>query len=227
MPSFTSDLLTRHAADLNQATHHPFLTAMGEQTLPKSTLATWLAQDLIYMRANIAFVGGMISHLHLPSTMYDARSTRLEFKLLDTLIATLTNVKGEIEWVHRLDEKYDLGVDFDAAPTETTRKYVELFEGAKDGDTVQALVVLWASEMCYSRAWRFADAQRAKNEGSDGEVLKDCINRWANDEFAEFVSGLADICDGLVEGVVAQEMETCEAKFVDVLNLEIDFWPQV
>jgi thiaminase len=93
------------------------------------------------------------------------------------------------------------------------------------------LVVLWATEECYLRAWRFARESMPK-EGGVGEREKDVMRRvfipnWSSEEFEGFVNRLR----GLVDEIEIEEgswlWKECEKAWRQVVWVEGMFWPDV
>jgi thiaminase len=126
-------------------------------------------------------------------------------------------------------------------PTRTTRAYIDLFmsAGSPGVSLLEGLVVLWATEECYLRAWRYARGfmdERGAGQGggdADGGALRTrFIPNWTSGEFEGFVRSVGDVVDemaGLVKGAEEGEMRRgqCLEWWRQVLWLEERFWPVV
>ena len=242
MPSLTSHLLQLDKQGLHQATTHPFLTAAATSSLPTGQLKQWLAQDRLYAMSYTNFMGELLAKCRIP-TSADREST-LSWRAVDLLIDCLTNIRNEIHLFekHAADENWLQDICSAAAtvPERPTRCYQDLFAGAtaQGRPLLVGLTVLWATEECYLRAWRFARDrmdEHARSSSSDlksGDVMQRVfIPNWSSDEFETFVrriGGLVDeMCaqDGVEEG--GWVWRECEAAWRQVIWIEHEFWPKV
>ncbi|KAK1139876.1 hypothetical protein N8T08_011121 [Aspergillus melleus] len=100
------------------------------------------------------------------------------------------------------------------------------------------MVVLWATETCYLRAWRFAagflDQQQGETQDTDGGALrKEFIPNWSSREFEGFVDGIGELVDEMARGLLVADgekgemMRRCERWWRQVVWLEERFWPDV
>ena len=247
MPSLTSHLLHLDPQALQEATNHPFLSASATATLPEEKLQAWLGQDRLYQLAYVNFIGTMLSHIPVPAGV--DRDTSLEWRAVDLLIDCLTNIRQEMklfedaargeEWLEGV-----CGVEMSVQ----TRAYQDLFAGAtaQGRPLVVGLVVLWATEECYLRAWRYAwglvpeDVKQAIKKGKGGgdgdgeEVVGDVMQRtfipnWSSPEFEAFVrriGGLVNRFGGYYDKE-SWEWGECERAWRQVLWAEREFWPKV
>lgn len=131
-------------------------------------------------------------------------------------------------------------------PNRTTRAYIDMFmsAGSPAVSLLEGLVVLWATEECYLRAWRYAagflgereDGNAGSGEGredADGGALRvRFIPNWTSREFEAFVRRIGEVVDevaGSVKG--AEEGELMRGRCLEwwrqVLWLEERFWPDV
>lgn len=163
--NLTSHLISLDQAGLRKATEHNFLRQAGNGSLNGDTLRSWLSQDAHYARAYIGFVGGLVSHLPLPSKIHHddtatmiSKSGRspgmsLHWRILDLLVAALTNVKRELEFFEETARRYGLEVDkvegFEI-PNAATAAYIEHFRSFTVADRrahlLRGLITLWATE---------------------------------------------------------------------------------
>jgi len=101
---------------------------------------------------------------------------------------------------------------------------------------LEGLIILWATEKCYHRAWSYASTfqpppqqrQQASEDLDGGALRKKFIPNWSSDEFAKFVQDIADVTDELAEREGAmRKAEVYKALWGHVLEIEKGFWPDV
>ncbi|KAA8646302.1 hypothetical protein EYZ11_004425 [Aspergillus tanneri] len=120
-----------------------------------------------------------------------------------------------------------------------THAYINLFmsAGSAGVSLLEGLVVLWATEMCYLRAWRYAasfltekERQREEEDADGGALRNRFIPNWTNPEFERFVEEIGDLVDAMADeqGEENGEMRArCERWWKQVLWLEERFWPTI
>ncbi|KAJ6004955.1 Transcription regulator [Penicillium herquei] len=124
--------------------------------------------------------------------------------------------------------------------TRITRAYIDMFmsAGAAGVDVIEGLAVLWATEVCYLRSWKYAagflKARAGDDNGkedADGGALKEkFINNWTSEEFEAFVDQIGEVLDLMatqIKGSEEGEMMRgrCLEWWRQVLWLEERFWP--
>ncbi|KAJ6083102.1 hypothetical protein N7467_007237 [Penicillium canescens] len=125
----------------------------------------------------------------------------------------------------------------------TTRAYIDMFmsAGSAGVSVLEGLAVLWATEVCYLRAWKFAAGYMRQNVGekqdykgdADGGALREkFIANWSSDEFEGFVNSIGDVVDEMAEQLKgAEESELMRGRCLEwwkqILWLEERFWPNV
>ena len=253
--------LTTHLQDLyhplyNQATTHPFLTHAAHGTIPKPLLSQWLSQDRLYAQSYIRFIGALLSKTRLPN---HPGTTTVENRIADLLIDALVNIRRELGVFNDVAGEFGLDLEGDAddgggggggatstegeklfEPNPITHSYIDLFMSASSPATtlLEGMVVLWATEICYLRAWQYArttSTQTRGEEDADGGALrKHFIPNWTSSEFVAFVERIGEVVDEmaglvLVEGGENREdvLGRCALWWRQVLYLEGRFWPDV
>lgn len=136
----------------------------------------------------------------------------------------------------------------------TTRAYIDLFmsAGSAGVSTLEGLVVLWATEVCYLRSWKYAASfMEGKDEGGEdgegakrnnaaegaadadgGALRKKFIPNWSSPEFEAFVNCIGDVVDETASQIKgAEEAEKMRGLCLDwwrqVVWLEEKFWSDV
>ncbi|KAF1819357.1 heme oxygenase-like protein [Dissoconium aciculare CBS 342.82] len=201
MPSLTAHLLQEVEEPLlTAATTNPFLAAAATATLPLTQLRDWLAQDRLYALSYVNFIGDLLARLRLPSSV--DRVASLQWRIADQLIDCLTNIRRELALFEDTAAAEGWLEDIcDPRPAQATRCYQDLFAGATSmgRPVLVGLVILWASEECYLRAWRFASSHI---DSSIAEADRDVMQRvfipnWSSEEFAKFVGNIRALVDEL------------------------------
>ena len=237
MPSLTSHLLSLDPSGLAKATQHPFLTAAATSTLPQSKLRHWLAQDRLYALSYVNFIGTLLAQISVPTS--SNREQSIEWRIADALIDALDNIRREIHLFEEIAEKEGFKEDICNDSVEcgrATRCYQDLFAGSVSfgRPLIVGLVVLWGTEECYLRSWKFAKSHCAENgEGGKGEgdvMQRVLIPNWTSPEFEAFVRRLGGLVNKLCNEWGVEEggfvWKECENAWKQVVWCEGEFWPE-
>ncbi|KAL3453694.1 hypothetical protein BJX65DRAFT_264700 [Aspergillus insuetus] len=250
----TTHLPTTTPTTLQRATTHPFLRLAGAGHVPKPLLSQWLSQDRLYAQSYVRFIGGLLAKIQLPRTPSDPSNPSIHEKILTVLIDAITNIQTELGFFEKSADEFGLGLN--AAPAEArkegeeaqrkfttapiTQSYIDMFMSASGPGTslLEGLVVLWATETCYLRAWRFAasfqegSAKQDASADADGGALRTrFIPNWSSKEFEAFVDRIGIVLDEFAEGELGKlgedALARCERWWGQVVWLEERFWPDV
>ncbi|XRM37183.1 hypothetical protein ABZX51_000669 [Aspergillus tubingensis] len=247
MTSLTTHLLNLNPSALHTSTTHPFLHSAGTSTLPKATLSAWLSQDRLYAQSYVRFIGLLLSKIRLPYTTTTKTPAPVESRILSLLTSALLNIQRELTFFETVAAEYNLDLQVPPpgattfGPSEATHAYTDLFlsSGSSGVTLLEGLVVLWATEICYYKAWGYArgvmEKENKGGEGSndaDGGALRvQFIPNWTSEEFGRFVDEIAGLVDEVAAGVANSEREEllgrCERWWRQVVWLEGMFWPEV
>ncbi|USW54348.1 Putative thiaminase-2/PQQC, hem oxygenase-like, multi-helical [Septoria linicola] len=232
MPSLTSHLLKLDPAGLDKATQHPFLKAAATSSLPQAKLRHWLAQDRVYALSYVNFIGSLLAQLSVPTG--SNRENSIEWRVADVLIDALDNIRREIRLFEQVAE--DEGFKDEICDVEcerATRCYQDLFAGsvAQGRPVIVGLVVLWATEECYLRSWKFAKEHlKFEGEGEADVMQKTFIPNWTSPEFEAFVRRLGGLVNKMCNEWGVEEggwvWKECEAAWKQVVWVEGEFWPE-
>ncbi|OOF99877.1 hypothetical protein ASPCADRAFT_203700 [Aspergillus carbonarius ITEM 5010] len=254
MDSLTTHLLALIPSTLHTSTTHPFLHAAGTSTLSKATLSAWLSQDRLYAQSYIRFIGLLLSKVRLPYTVSNTNSSNsssepVESRIIALLTSALLNIRRELTFFETVTTEFNLDLtvpppgETTFGPSEATHAYTDLFlsAGSSGVTLLEGLVVLWATEVCYFRAWGFAREIMEKNNNgnagnggdADGGALRErFIPNWTSEEFGHFVDEIGGLVDELARASGNGEREKemlgrCERWWRQVVWLEGMFWPEV
>ncbi|KAL4868851.1 hypothetical protein BDV12DRAFT_208922 [Aspergillus spectabilis] len=256
----TTHLQTINPSSLNRATTHPFLRLAGSGSIPKPLLAKWLSQDRLYAQSYVRFIGLLLAKVDLPRMPSATRDSKLDVneKVLGILVDAITNIQEELGFFEAVALEYglDLNTPFETesseevspfSPSPITHAYIDMFmaAGSPGVSLLEGLVVLWATEICYLKAWRFAagflegsekDKEGNWEEDRDGGALrKRFIPNWSSEGFEDFVRRIGGVVDEFakqeLQGAGAdgkgERLGRCERWWRQVVWLEERFWPDV
>lgn len=230
MPSLTSHLIHLEPLELNAATQHPFLGAAATSSLPLADLTRWLGQDRLYALAYVNFIGALLSKAAIPSTVY--REASPEWRAADLLIDCLTNIRTELKLFEETAEAEGwLEEICEAQPSIQTKAYQNLFAGAASPSQplLVGLAVLWSTEECYLRAWKYASSKMDHGlKPKDKDVMQRVfIPNWSCPEFEALVRRLGALVNkfGQAYEEGGWEWQECENAWRQVLHAEKEFWP--
>ncbi|WPG99877.1 Hypothetical protein R9X50_00269700 [Acrodontium crateriforme] len=232
MPSLTSHLINLDETGLKEATTHPFLKAAATSSLPLPKLQAWLAQDRLYALSYVNFAASLLARV--PASTSADRPTSLAWRTTDLLIDSLTNIRAELKlFEDTAAHEGWLDAICNIPPTVPTRAYQDLFAGATTSSRplVVGLTVLWATEECYLRSWRYAWSNMDFGlKARDKDVMQRVfIPNWSSGEFEAFVRRIGAVLNkfgsALDEG--GEEWIECEAAYRQVLWAEKAFWPKM
>lgn len=166
LPSLTSILLNNSPGQFQAATQHPFLRLAGLGQLPKHVLSRWLSQDRLYAQAYISFIGSLLSRVDLPYVFIADKPSSLRWRIVHMLTNCLNNIHREIDFFTSTAHKYGLDLQAPVRPGDSqftadtaTKQYIDLFRAFWTDPSMsllEGLVVLWATETVYLRAWSYA-----------------------------------------------------------------------
>lgn len=206
------------------------------------------------------------------------KKTEAHQKAASTLSACLSNILTELSFFDSVADEYNLDLtpytsfpppspsplttpspsenrEKKKGPNPTTQSYTDLFIASSASPTaslLEGLVVLYATEFCYLRAWRHAEAVLSERlrggggegggggEDADGGALRRLIPNWASGEFEAFVERIGEVVDLVAEGEIPSAsfgggggedvddmLGRCEKWWRQVVWLEERFWPDV
>lgn len=193
-----SDLPLRHATSWSHATHHPFLAAVRDGTIPEAAFETWLVQDYRFVSDLLAFQARLLARAPRPAQAVLARGA---VALVD-----------ELGWFEEqaAARHLDLGVP----PKPATAAYTVLLRRLDDADVAVALTALWALERVYLDAWSFA--------APGAPAYREFVAHWTTPQFAAYVDALEQAADGAVSAALGGS--DLDAIFGEVVDVESHFW---
>lgn len=193
-----ADLLARHTAAWQVATHHPFLDGVRDGTLPRTAFRAWLAQDYRFVGDLLAFQARLL-----------ARAPRRDQALL---VGGLAALEAELTWFEAHAGQQGVALSVERHPT--TAAYRAFLVGLERWPYAAALVALWALERAYLEAWRGA--------APGHPAYRPFVERWTAPAFATYVAELERAAEAAL--VSSERGRADEEAFLAVARLERAFW---
>lgn len=198
-----SGLLEQFPADWRAATHHAFLDAVANGSLPAAAFTAWLAQDYLFVADLLVFQAHLLGRAPRPAQA--------------VLAAGLVGLEAELGWFEQQAARRGLALD--VVPHPTTARYKTVLEALAAAPYPAAITGLWAIECDYMDAWLSA---------APGAVAyREFVEHWTTPGFAEYVAGLERAADLALSGSTAHECAEARRAFVAVARIERDFWDMV
>lgn len=247
--ALTTHLLSVNHDQMIRTTTHPFLARAAKGTLPKSVIATWLANDLQYLKVYKGISEqtlAIVRRNHSTSAAVDPEA--IETRLIAWLEAAVQNGNREEKFFAEVAEIYDIEI----AITESTknaglRKYEQMYTHFSQTDHqaflpwLESAVILWAMEKVYYESWSWARRQDAQsspriydNDQDGGAMRREFIPNWSNRDFLMFVEQLERVINEGVSMAVKGDEELwrtvkmrSDKVYAAVLDAEEVFWPDV
>ena len=194
------DLPQRHPELWGRATRHPFLSAVGDGTVPETAFDTWLAQDFHFVSDLLRFQARLLARAPRPAQA--------------VLAGGLVALVEELTWFEELATTRRLRLDVPRLPATTA--YATLLDRLDAADPGVALTALWAIERVYLDAWSFA--------APGAPAYRAFVEHWTTPQFRAYVDALRRAADcAATDGVDAVATED-DAIATEILEAECAFW---
>ncbi|KAG7448755.1 heme oxygenase-like protein [Guyanagaster necrorhizus] len=225
IPITSSDLLEQDAL------RHPFLTSAASGSLQHERLGFWLSQDRLYAaHAYPRFIGSLISAIpYDASHKIGSIEERLNQRILDILVFSLTNVVREVTFFEETAKEWGLRIE-GWKERKGTRDYTA--EMARVSSSLEeGLVFLWAMEKVYLDSWVAVHTQLVSSLDATRttptlSALLSLSANWSSTEFSSFVDTLAGIVNDLGITPGSASWKRAEGVWDRVVELEAAFWPE-
>jgi thiaminase/transcriptional activator TenA len=191
---FEESALVASAGGLwREASQAQFLSAIGDGALPEDAFHRWLVQDYLFVKGAATFLAVALAKTPRPAQK--------------VLISGLAALDSELDWFE--EQALKRGLDLNAEPHPTCRRYTDFLIASAYTQSFEVLLaMLYGAEVTYLCAWSALEPARPYAE---------FIERWSNDQFAEYVRQLLDVC-------CQHEHARQQEWFNEVLRHEREFW---
>ena len=169
------------------ATRHPFLEAVREDTITDVAFDRWLAQDALFVADLLVFQARLL-----------ARAPRHAQAVLARGCLALVE---ELDWFEV--QALGRGLELPQPALPATVAYIELLRRLDAAPYERAVTALWVLERVYLLAWAFA--------ASGSSRFREFVEHWTAPGFAGYVDALGEVAilDGqndLVGEVLSHEV---------------------
>ena len=212
MTLFHQRLMDRVAPIWERTHQHPFVTGLGDGTLPVESFRFYMKQDYLYLIDYAKmFALGSVKAYDLQTS---AKFAALQESTLNTEMA-----------LHRqYAERFGISrEELEATePSFVLISYTSyMLKVAQQGSLAELVSALLPCMWSY---WEIGK-RLAKVEGAlDHDLYGEWVRMYSSDEFGELALWLIDIMDQLAEGKSEQELTRLEEHFLVTSRLEYLFW---
>lgn len=208
-----SQRLRRSVHEVWEKSHrHPFVTGMGDGTLPESKFRFYMKQDYVFLidYAKLFAMGSMKAQ--------DLETMGRFAKLLE---ATLN---GEMELHRQYAKRFAISrEELEATePSPVTLAYTRYMLHIAQNGSLEELVT--ALLPCMWSYWEIGRALADKPGAADHSLYGDWIKMYSSAEFGELAEWLIGLLDRLAEGKPERELAVLERHFVNTSRFEYLFW---
>jgi thiaminase len=203
--SFHQRLLVTARPVWNAILSHPFLASTADSSISDRVFKTWMAQDYLFVREEIPFLGILISkappHLRPP------------------LAEAVTALNHELE-IFR-EQARGRGVALDGVEmSPTCHAYVQFLMATAYGRSFEAgFTVLYGVEKAYLDSWAWVKANQ--RGPSPWQAF---IDNWTAGAFQDYIAWLAATLDELATGKSEADVVTMKELFLLTARYEYLFW---
>ncbi|KAF2999321.1 hypothetical protein E8E13_005129 [Curvularia kusanoi] len=170
--ALTTHLLSISIPQFKRTTTAPFLSLAARGQLPKPLIASWLANDRLYIQGYISLAENLIRIIESTSSATRATATThdidsIESRLLRWLDAAIENVKREFAWFDEMTAAYNLTSPVPSSTQKSlgVQRFEALFQELSSAPPTSFLpwlegaVCLFSTEKVYYEAWSWARKQ--------------------------------------------------------------------
>jgi thiaminase/transcriptional activator TenA len=181
---------------------HPFLTATAAGQVTESSFKTWLAQDYLYVRETVPFLGVLL-----------AKAPPALRAPLSEAIGTLNR---ELDLFRRQAEELGVVLEgLEMAPT--CHAYTQfMLATAYSRPFAAGFTVLYGLEKAYLDSW-----MQVKTNQQGSSPYQAFIDNWTSQAFQDYVAWLGHTLDELVQ---QQDRVELERLFLLTARYEYLFW---
>jgi len=165
-----AELVSRYSEEWRNATHHPFLEATRDGSLPQAAFRTWLKQDYLFVTDLMRFQARLLSVA--PRAGQSA------------LAGGLAALESELGWFENQAERLQLRLDVERhAVTESYRQRLLSYAD----DWASGITALWTGERAYLESW--------SGVAPGAPAYREFVEHWTHPDFGEYVRDLETSVD--------------------------------
>jgi thiaminase len=205
MDSFHQRLLVATGPIWNDILSHPFLASTADGSISDRVFKTWMAQDYLFVREEIPFLGVLISKAPPP----------LRPPLADAAVA----LNRELELFR--EQATARGVTLDGVElSPTCHAYVQFLMATAYGRSFEeGFTVLYGVEKAYLDSWAWV-----KTNQRGPSPWQAFIDNWTGNAFQDYIAWLAATLDELAAGKSEADLANMKELFLLIARYEYLFW---
>jgi len=165
-----NELVSRHPEEWRTATHHPFLEATRDGSLPTAAFQTWLQQDYVFVADLLRFQAKLLS--------VAPRSGQR------ALAGGLAALEDELGWFE--NQALRLHLQLDVERHSVTEAYRQRLLSYAD-DWASGITALWTGERSYLESW--------SRVAPSAPEYREFVEHWTHPEFGAYVRDLETLVD--------------------------------
>jgi thiaminase/transcriptional activator TenA len=203
--SFHEECLARSAGLWQAMLAHPFLKETAACRIPDAVFGNWLRQDYLFVREGIRFICALAARA--PET------------LRRPLASAIPALEAELELFARMAHSKQIDLE-DVTMAPTCHAYVQFLHAtAWQASFEEGFTLLYGAEKAYFDSWR-----SVRDNLAGVSPWQPFIERWAGEEFAQWVSWLETTLDELAASSPAALRERMDQTFLLTARYELRFW---
>lgn len=185
--------------------NHPFLVSTAEGTISERVFKTWMAQDYLFVREEVPFLGVLISKA----------PPYLRPPLADAVVA----LNRELELFREQAEAH--GVSFgEIQMSPTCHAYGQFLMATAYGRSFEeGFTVLYGVEKAYLDSWAWV-----KTNQRGPSPWQAFIDNWTSEAFQNYITWLATTLDELTVGKSQADLDNMQELFLLTARYEYLFW---
>lgn len=184
---------------------HPFLASTANGSISDQTFKTWIAQDYLFVREEIPFLGILIA--------------KAPPELRAPLAEGVVDLNRELGLFRQQAEAHGVVLEGQAM-SPTCHAYTQfLMATAYSRPFDEGFAVLYGVEKAYLDSWSWVKGHQQKS--SPWQVF---IDNWTSDTFQGYITWLASTLDDLAVGKSEEDLAAMEKLFLLTGRYEYLFW---
>ncbi|KAF1882088.1 hypothetical protein Lal_00038732 [Lupinus albus] len=220
----TETWLRKHRLQFIAATRHPMLKSIRDGTINLAFFKTWLAQDYLFVRALVPFVGSVLTKARKESddSAHD----------IEVILKGMASLEDEILWFKKEADKwvsvfnwvgthlrYQNGTSDFYSIRPSFLMFLENLRN-ENVEYIVAMTAFWAIESVYHESFSHCLEEGSKTP----EEVKESCERWGNEGFGLYCQSLQNIVNRCSQKASEDELKKAELVLLRVLELEVEFW---
>ena len=209
--ALANELIENNNKIFVEATQHVFLKDLGNGTINPKFVENFLNQDRIFALGYCKWLNSIASRIPLLENSNELNVEQVD--LLHLLSFAVSNGLREVNMFPNTLNSLSLNYNERATANSACINYIRYLYGLNNNE--DCLVALWALEKVYLEGWAFAKQLKSSSP------YQELLNNWTTETFIKFVDHDLNY---QVQNIVNKDIPRFNQIFVDICQLEINFW---